>query len=75
MGPTKTVVIEDAEKIALDCIARNNWIAIGNLKKSNISEAPCLSDKVNHLHYKKAQELGVSMFLSTVPFPQLGFKN
>ena len=62
--------IEDAEKIASDYIARNNWIVIESLEKSIISEAPSLSDKVNHLHYNKAQELGISMLLSTVQFSQ-----
>ena len=66
--------IEDAEKIALDCITRNNWIAIKSLKKSIIPELPCLPDKVNQMHYKKAQETGMSMFISTIPFPELGFK-
>ncbi len=62
--------IEDAEKMALDCIARNNWIAIKSLKKSNNPKPHCLSDKVNYMHYNKAQEKGISMLLSTVPFPQ-----
>lgn len=67
--------IEDAEKAALDCIGRNNWIAIESLKKSINPEVLCLSDKVNQMHYKKAQENGISMLMSTVPFPHLGFKN
>ena len=67
--------IKDAEKKALDCIARNNWSAIESLKKSNNPKALCLSDKVNQMHYNKAQETGISMLLSTIPFPELGIKN
>jgi len=62
--------IENAEKKTLNYIAQNNWVVIASLEKSLISEAPSLPDKVNHMHYNKAQELGISMRLSTIPFPQ-----